>query len=279
MKNDRNIGVHETAFVTSAFRATDENLSQDAFARLWQNSKTDQWIIDYLEQVSSEEPFTHCLRNRYFLDEINALVQKNEIEVLINFGSGFSMYPFLLDNKLMHIEIDKPEIVTYKKQKLEHWQQENILPKRNINFIGVDFTSEYKSGLITKLNAIKGNKSCFILVEGVLFFLNRKETNGLFDLFSMIQKSGDYIGSASFQERIKETQAFKNLLQFFNLKVAKTTKDDYQTIDDQYYTSRPYYSLLDQQDYYSLSDKYDHKIIEEKSLILNENFYLLKKNN
>ncbi|UAB82817.1 class I SAM-dependent methyltransferase [Zunongwangia sp. SCSIO 43204] len=278
MKNDRNIGIHETAFVTSAFRATDENLSQDTFARLWQNSKTDQWIIKYLKQVSSEEPFTHCLRNRYFLDEINALVQKNEIDVLINFGSGFSMYPFLLDKKLMHIEIDKPEIVTYKRQKLEHWQQENVLPKRDIHFIGVDFTSEYKSGLITKLNAIKGNKSCFILIEGVLFFLNREETNDLFELFKTVQNSGDYIGSASFQETIKDTQAFKNLLHFFNLKVAKTSKDDYQTIDDRYYTSVPNYTLIDQQDYFSLSKKYDHKVREKRTLILNENFYLLKKN-
>ena len=245
MEHQKNIGVHETAFVTSAFRATDENLSQDTFARLWQNSKTDKWITDYLEQVSSEEPFTHCLRNRYFLEAINALVQKGEIDVLINFGSGFSMYPFLLDGKLLHIEIDKPEIVTYKKQKLEHWQQANVLPKRNIHFIGVDFTSAYKSGLITKLNAIKGNKPCFILIEGVLFFLNRAETNGLFDLFNTIQNSGDYIGSASFKETVKDSQAFKNLLRFFNLKVAKLSKDEYQTIDDRYYTSLPNYTLID----------------------------------
>ncbi|MDN3593954.1 class I SAM-dependent methyltransferase [Zunongwangia endophytica] len=277
MGHQKNIRVHETAFVTSAFRATDENLSHDTFARLWQNSKTEKWIIEYLKMVSSEEPFTHCLRNRYFLDEINALVQKNEIDVLINFGSGFSMYPFLLDKKLIHIEIDKPEIVTYKRQKLEHWQQENVLAKRDIHFIGVDFTSEYKSGLITKLNAIKGNRPCFILIEGVLFFLNREETNDLFELFKTVQNSGDYIGSASFQETIKNTQAFKNLLHFFNLKVAKTSKDDYQTIDDQYYTSVPNYTLIDQQDYFSLSKKYDHKVIKEKTLILNENFYLLKK--
>ncbi|WBL26787.1 class I SAM-dependent methyltransferase [Zunongwangia sp. HGR-M22] len=277
MEHPKNIGVHETAFVTSAFRATDKNLSQDNFAQLWQNSKTDKWIAEYLKQVSSEEPFTHCLRNRYFLDEINALVQKNEIDVLINFGSGFSMYPFLLDKKLLHIEIDKPEIVTYKKQKLEHWQQKDVLPKRNIHFIGVDFTSEYKSGLITKLNTIKGNRPCFILIEGVLFFLNRAETNGLFQLFNTIQNSGDYIGSASFQETIKDTQAFKNLLRFFNLKVEKISEDDYQTIDDRYYTSVPNYTLIDQQDYFSLSEKYHHKVIEEKTLILNENFYLLKK--
>ena len=113
----------------------------------------------------------------------------------------------------------------------------------------------------------------------MLFFLNREETHGLFNLFDEIQKPGDYIGSASFQEKIKETQAFKNLLRFFNVKVSKTSKDDYQTIDDQFYTTIPNYRLMDQQDYFSLSKKYAHKIAEEKTMILNENFYLLKKNN
>ena len=279
MEYQKNIGVHETAFVTSAFRASDEKLSQDIFARLWQNPKTDRWIIDYLKEVSSEEPFTHCLRNRFFLTHLNELLEKEAITVLINFGSGFSMYPFLLNEKLTHIEIDKPKIITYKKQHIEQWQSEGVLPKRNIHFIGVDFSTDYKDDLLTRLNAIKGNQACFILIEGVLFFLNREETHGLFNLFDEIQKPGDYIGSASFQEKIKETQAFKNLLRFFNVKVSKISKDDYQTLDDQFYTTIPNYRLMDQQDYFSLSKKYAHKIAEEKTMILNENFYLLKKNN
>ena len=170
MGKEENIKIHETAFVTSAFRAFDENLSQDIFAKLWQNPKTEQWIAAYLNKVSSEETYTHCLRNRYFLDKIKDLVQNQEIEVLINFGSGFSMYPFLLNENLINIEIDKPEIVDYKKDKIKKWQKENILPKRNIHFIGVDFSENYKKDLLSKINSITANKSSFILVEGVLFF-------------------------------------------------------------------------------------------------------------
>ncbi|GGZ65720.1 class I SAM-dependent methyltransferase [Mesonia mobilis] len=277
MSEEKNIEIHETAFVTSTFRAFDEDLSQDSFAKLWQNSNTENWIKEYLEQVSSEEIFTHCLRNRYFLDIVKDLIQNQGIQAVINFGSGFSMYPFLLNENIVHIEIDKPDIVNYKKNQIEEWQEKKIIPKRNIHFIGVDFSKDYKQELFSKIQSIKGNKSTFILIEGVLFFLSRKETNDLFNFFDTIQKNDDYIGSASFQETIKDTKAFQNLLDFFNKKVSKTSESDYQTIENQYYQSKKNYKLIDHQDYFSLSKKYGNNINQSKELILNESFYLLKK--
>lgn len=277
MKSKDNIEIHETAFVTSSFRAWDDQLSKDTFARLWHNTKTEQWIADYLSQVSSEEPFTHCLRNRYFLDTIKGLMHENEIETLINFGSGFSMYPFLLEDGLINIEIDKPEIIHFKQSKVEQWQRENRLPRRNIHFIGVDFSKKYSEDLRSKINAIKGNKSSFILIEGVLFFLNRPETNLLFDFFSTIQGGGDYIGSASFVNVVRKTTAFERLMQFFSQSVATSTYNDYQTVSHDYYNTRDGYDLLDQQDYYSLSQRYGHEVKSDPDLILNESFYLLRK--
>lgn len=277
MQKQENIEIHETAFVTSTFRSMNENLSLDFFSKLWKNEKTEVWIKEYLEEVSSEEVFTHCLRNRYFIDKIKDLIKNKNIEVLINFGCGLSMYPFLLDEKLINIDIDKPEIIEYKKSKIDIWQTARILPKRNIHFIGVDFNNDYTQDLLIKINSIKNNKPCFILIEGVLFFLGKEETNKLFDFFNLIQNQGDLIGSASFQESLKETLAFKKLLIYFGKNVSKTNESDYQTIQDDYYRTRKKYKLIDRQDYFSLSEKYDNQIKLEKDLILNENFYLLEK--
>ena len=277
MIENNNIEIHETAFVTSAFRSIDENLSQDYFARLWNNTKTWKWLQDYLQNVSSEETFTHCLRNRYFLDKIKDNTTENGIEVLINFGAGFSMYPFLLDENIINIEIDKPEVIEFKKLKISEWQKANLLPIRNIHFMGVDFSTDYGKHLLTTVNQIKGNKKCFILIEGVLFFLDREETNKLFQFFNLIQEKGDLIGSASFQDELKQTLAFKRLLNFFGQKVSKIKANDYQTIQDEYYQNIPEYTLIDHQDYFSLSNNYGHKTILDKDLILNENFYLLQK--
>lgn len=279
MEKEKNIEIHETAFLTSTLRSLNEDLSQDYFAKLWRNTKSDKWIKKYLDLVSSEETNTHCLRNRYFLDTIKKLVDDNDVEVLVNFGCGFSMYPFLMDERLIHIEIDKPEIIDYKKSKLMNWQKTNTLPKRNIHFIAVDFSEDYKQDLLTKIFSIKNNKSCFILIEGVLFFLDRKETDMLFDFFNMIQKPGDFIGSVSFQDTLKESLAFRKLMAFLNQIVSKTKESDYQTIADDYYRSQPTYQLIDHQDYFSLSAKYGNVIQLNKEDILNENFYLLKKSN
>ena len=277
MDKQSHIQIHETAFFTSSFRAFNEALSGDEYAKLWLNPKTDAWIQEYLTEVSSEETYTHCLRNRFFLETIKDLAASKQIEVLINFGSGFSMYPFLLDESLIHIEIDKPEIVNYKASKIEEWQNEKKLPKRDLHFVGVDFSEDYKTKLLEQIQQIKGGKPCFILIEGVLFFLDKAETDGLFSFFNLIQTDGDYVGSASFQDDLKSSTAFKRLLRFLNKKVSKTSESDYLTLQDSYYKSLPNYNLIDHQDYFSLSKTYNNTIHLKPNLILNEHFYVLKK--
>jgi O-methyltransferase involved in polyketide biosynthesis len=277
MDNTNNIEIHETAFVTATFRSLNEDLSGDYYAKLWNNNKTNLWMNDYLSKVSTEDVYTHCIRNRYFLDKTKALIKEHKIEVLINFGSGFSMYPFLLDEALIHIEIDKPEIVNYKRLKINEWQGQEQLPKREVNFIGVDFSQDYEQELFSKINDITQGKPSFILIEGVLFFLNLNETNRIFDFFTKLQKSNDYIGSVSYRSTIKKTTAFKKLIAFFNEKVTKTSADDYLTLEDDYYKTIQNYSLIDHQDYFSISTKLKHTITEPEDAILNEHFYLLKR--
>jgi len=272
----KHIEIHDTAFVTCNLRASNETVSHDIYAKLWNNKGTELWVDKYLSQVTQHEAIAHCLRNRYFLDTIKKLIETNNIKVLINFGCGFSMYPFLLDNTITHIEIDKPEIIEHKKSKVEAWQDSGVLPKRDIRHIGVDFSTNYKDQLLKTIHAIKNNKPTFILLEGVIFFLNLKETNNLFKLFASIQNNGDYIGSASFRENIVENKTFKKLLKFM---AAETNIEDYLTLNDAYYNSIENYKLIDNQDYFSLSKTYLNKEGIDKSLVLNECFYILENKN
>lgn len=274
---DQNLEIHETAFMTAIFRSRNEDLSRDLFAKLWSNNKVEKWVNTYLEEVPSDEVSAHCLRNRYFLDKIKELIKNNDLEVVINFGCGFSMYPFLLDENIINIEIDKPEIIRYKKAKIHAWQNSAVLPPRTIHYIGVDFSKDYRERLLLKINAIKKDKACLVLIEGVLFFLSKDEIDKLFDFFSLLQKEGDFIGSASFQETIKETPVYKTLLNFIDGRVSKRDDSEYQTLEDEYYREKKDYNLVDHQDYFSLSKKYGNKTVLGKECILNENFYLLEK--
>ncbi len=277
MSIKKSIEIHETAFVTSAYRASYESISKDYYAKLWRNPKTTAWIKNYSKSVSSEEAFTHSLRNRYFLEKIKESVQNNKIDLLINFGSGFSMYPYFLNENLTHIEIDKPDIIAYKKDRISDFLADYKLPKREVHYISSDFSKDYEMPLLYEINKIKANRSSFILIEGVLFFLNRKETLRLFDLFSKIQKKNDLVGSVSFQDQMEETETFKKLIKFFKEQVVLSDHFEYQTINDGFYNGLKNYTLVDQQDYFSIKAKYapEKSFTEE---ILNENLYILTKN-
>lgn len=273
----QNIEIHETAFVTAYFRSLHESLSQDTYAKLWNNTATTAWATDYLNNVSSEEAKAHCLRNRYFLNTVRKLIASNTVEVLINFGAGFSMYPYLLSEQLINIEIDKPEIVSYKKRQLQDWEEQGILPKRNIHFLAADFSTDYVTALCSKINALAGDKPCFILIEGVLFFLNFEAINTLFRFFNTLQQPMDYIGSASFTKEIRDTLAFKQLIAFLKRKMENVNEHDYMTVEDTFYESIAEYKLLEHEDYFSLSETYKNTITSSKTAILNEHFYLLQK--
>lgn len=270
------ITIHETAFVTARFRATDAALSGDRYAHLWQHPQTDQWIASYLQQVSPEEPYTHCLRNRFFLETLNRLVADEGIQVVLNFGCGFSMYPFLAKASLRFIEIDKPEIVDFKKQVVDKWQQEKILPHRQVDYIGVDFTTAYEAGLHKSILPLVDGKKTLIILEGVLFFLSMTQAVQLFDFFNSIQQPGDYICSGSFEPSIENTPVFQRLLTFFNQTISEQGTG-FLTLPLEFYTVLNNYKLIDHQEYESLAAAYHYPTTLATGEVLNEHGYLLQK--
>ena len=274
----KKLEVQETAFVISIFRASNEQLSKDIFAKMWHNSQSEILSKNLINNVSKYEPITHCLRNRYFYETIKGLIEKNKIEVLINFGCGFSMYPFLLDKNLTYIEIDKPDVIEHKKEIVKIRQSENVLPERNIHFISSDFESGYETKLLTEILKIKKDKPSFILLEGVLFFLTKQEAKITFNLFNNIQAKGDFIGSVSYQKKMEYSPAFKKLLALFKRNLTLGQHFNYLTLSDDFYHDQKNYSLVDYQNYYSLSKVFSPKnAIDPQEDILNESMYLLQK--
>lgn len=271
------IKIHETAFVTATYRASDEALSKDKYSGYWKNSKTDKWIRNYVNKVSLEEPFTHCLRNRYFYETIKRLIQQKQIEVLINFGCGFSMYPFLFADDLINIEIDQKDVINYKKDQIQQLIRQGRLPNRNIHYIARDFNQE-KQELEAEIKSICNGKPSFVLLEGVIFFLSQSTTDELIKMIARIQSKGSFFGSVSFLDSIVTTDCFKRLIRFFEEEVVLNNKFEYLTLPTAYYKSLPDYNLIEHEDYVSLSKQYSPaQSIKNGDLILNENMYLLER--
>ena len=271
------IKIHETAFVIATFRASNEALSKDKYSIYWKNPKTDKWIENFLDKVSKDEPFTHCLRNRYFYETIKRLIDANEIEVLVNFGCGFSMYPYLFKKDLIHVEIDQKDIIHHKKNEVERLVKEGKLPERKIHYIAKDFNLE-KEELETELKSIIGNKRSFVLLEGVIFFLSKTITNELIELIGNVQTSDSYLGAVSYLDSIEDTDCFKRLINFFSEEIMVDGKFEYLTLPTSYYESLTSYALIEQEDYVSLSKQYSpNNKIQNGDLVLNEQLYLLKR--
>ncbi len=274
---EHNLHVHETAFITSTYRSTHPDLSKDPFAGLWNTPATDEWVAEHVIAVSEHEPHLHCLRNRYFFEQLQRLFAKQQISLLINFGSGFSMYPFSLPEGLRHIELDFPNILAYKKQHVDAWMSSGVLPQRHIHYVGADFMAS-DNHWVEELLSLKGHSKSFILVEGVLFFLNPRDINAIFAIFDRIQQSGEYIGSVSFQETMEGTPVFGRLLDFCTHRLNYPQGFHYQVVPDTFYRELPGYDCIDHQDGTTLNQQFspDYPLPEHPGF-LNENMYLLLK--
>ena len=120
-------------------------------------------------------------------------------------------------------------------------------------------------------------KGTFYIYIYVLFFLNKSETDRIFSFFNTIQHTGDYIGSVSYNEDIKKTEAFTRLLRYANKGVVDASPEGFQLIENDFYQNLRGYKLINHEDYFSCSKLYDHKPQSDLTDILNEHFYILRK--
>jgi len=189
------------------------------------------------------------------------------------------MYQFMLDDTIETIEIDKKEIVDFKKKKIDTWTQEGKLPKRNIVYASIDFNKNQEEEIINRIKSLVHKKPTFILLEGVLFFLDRSTTDKLFRVFSGLQNPGDKVGSVSYLPEVEDTEVYKRLLKYFDSNNDTNDSFSHQTIPNSYYTNLNNYSLLEHADEYGLAKIYASASgITDKTQILNENLYILEKN-
>ncbi|SEL92483.1 Leucine carboxyl methyltransferase [Aquimarina amphilecti] len=270
--------IHETAFIVSTYRSYHENISKDIYAKLWNNSKTEALIPSIMESVSKKEAILHSLRNRFFHESLQSFFDNNKGGTLINFGAGFSMYQFMLNDNVSTIEIDKKDIIEYKKSKINLWTKEGKLPKRNIQYLSLDFNLDSEETMINSLKKLITSQPTFIILEGVLFFLNQKITNKLFRVFKKIQNTNDIVGSVSYLPEIENTKVYKRLLNYFDSNNDTNDSFNHQTIPNSYYRNLDGYSLKKHIDEYNLSKIYTPELdIKDKNQILNENMYLLER--
>ncbi len=272
-----NIEVHDTAFMVAYYRAQHEQLSKDSFAKLWLRPTVKKWALSFFENVSYEDEILHCMRNRYFHDQLHEIASKNEEVLFINMGAGFSMYPYELPKNIITIEIDLPTIYAYKKQKIDTFMAEQKLPERNVLHIAGDITDpENKKQLEGFVNGF-GAKKTVILIEGVFFFLTRSQIDYIMKMCRDVLKKDDLLFCVSYDDEITKTPVFKKLTTYFS-EFLKSEGNPFTVLPHSYYNSASGFNLKDRFSSLELAKKLkciDPLIAENE--VLNEYFYMLQK--
>jgi len=271
------IFVHDTAFIIAHYRALHEDLSKDPYATLWLRPSLEKWSQDFAEKVSPYDKVLHCIRNRYFYEELRAISKQEQPILFVNLGAGFSMYPYVLPESTVTLEVDFPEIVQYKQQHVEQFIKEDTLPYREVTHIPADITKPEGQQKIAEFVSNYPNHKMVILIEGVFFFLPVSRIAKTLSFCEQIQKNGDLLLCVSFDEKIRETKVFKRLVHYFS-EVLKSENNPYTLMPHSFYENISGYETIKQGSTLALG-KLLHAI--EPSLpeheVLNEYCYSLQR--
>ena len=272
-------GVDASAHVVNCFRAKYTNISLDNFAHLWVSKPAEKLANRYLQEVGKSEDIAHCLRHRFFLERLQEFSIQATNGVFINIGAGFTNYPYLINTPIPSCEVDKPNVIKSKQQRVKKLQSSQRLPERDILFIptkDLNKSSENKK-LFNSLSQWIASRQSFVLMEGLLYWLSQDSVNSLFKHLQQTQTTGSLLALNAFKPSEASKAMFHRLRRF--------SEKDYgignlspNTLSETFHENLLGYKLIDRANYINLSKQIDEaKELGNKDSVLEEDCYLLRK--
>ncbi len=210
MNSDRS-AVNDTAYWMAACRAVDVKMSGDEFAHLWLNEASRAHHAEYVKAVTPMENVTLSLRHRFFLEATRKFFADQPNGVFVNIGAGFTSYPFLLHEDHLYIEVDSPDNVRKKQERIDELYSRGKLPHRKIIFLETNLAN--KDDLISleqTLNSLIMGRNSFFLMEGLLYYLPCWSSKLLVQLTQALQSSiGCQLGLVTWDPGTFETTVYK----------------------------------------------------------------------
>lgn len=162
--------ISDTAFYCCGVRMEDaerkNSICNDHYARLFM----DERAVKIYEPFKSETRpnISNITRCRIIDDIVSGELAKNKNTLIVTIGCGFDTRPYRLSGGDW-IEIDEPQIINYKNEKLPVADCKNRLQR-----IIIDFSRE---SLRSKLENIGTGQTVIIVIEGVFMYLEPEAIN------------------------------------------------------------------------------------------------------
>jgi O-methyltransferase involved in polyketide biosynthesis len=263
------LDVSGTAFVVNYSRSKRVELSRDRYAYLWVTPEAISLWQELAQEVYPHDDLNLSLRNRFFLEHLERFLEAHQDCVCISLGAGFDNYPFLIETECRWIECDLPNIMNYKKNKVEQWINENKLPRRTIEFLSIDLMEKnQRMRLKERLHTVIGQAPSFVMMEGLTYYLNKEVLNDIFALLGEVQKSGSIVAFDYWQPDAMAYPAMVKLKKYLDDKFGGSG-EDWNLFDEQYINAKKNYITLETTNIAALERQYsetrllqgqDHKI-------------------
>ena len=271
-------GVHDSAFIVNAYRASLPDVSLDRFAHLWVSEENQKWAAQYAEKIGPNEILVHALRHRFSLDGITKFLDAMPAGVFVNIGAGFTNYPYLIPSGVPCCEVDTENNINLKKRRLAEFEKSGNIPPREIKFIAANDLNDpaQVSSLGSMINEWLAGRPSFVLCEGVFFYLNIEAIRQLYRMLSSIQQTGDIVASTSFRPEESGKAMYQRLVDYCrsDYRMKRFTPTNVPT---GFYSGQSGYSLVSHENYLTLGEKYAPGRFLSRDEVLEEDCYVLER--
>lgn len=259
-------------------RARRVELSRDRYSHLWVSDSTRRLWEDFSREVYPLDEIELGARNRFFLERLEAFIEANHDAVFVNFGAGFTSYPFLTERRCRCIEIDYEHVLAFKREKTTEWRREGLLPERDVEFLAADLRSEAeRRKLREELDAEIGGRPSLFMMEGITYYLDPAVLNAIFEMSKGVQSRGSHLTFDFWTPESETHPVFIRFSDFFERRFGHQ-RTDYNFLDVDFVGSLSGYELVELTDIQRLERSYSNtRLLSDYRKILPESYAVLRR--
>jgi O-methyltransferase involved in polyketide biosynthesis len=245
---------------------------------LWVSPETIHLWDDFAENVYPHDDLELALRCRFFLEKLQSFVKENANPIFINIAAGFTSYPFLIEPPCPCIEVDYPHVLDFKSSQFKKWQEEGILPKREIEFFPTDLKNASNlSDLRKAVSSCIDEQPSYILMEGITYYLDIPILKKLLEMFRYSQVKGSLVAFDFWKPDIVHHPVFIELEKYFAERFGFEART-YNLFDADFISSIEGYEIVEITDVAKQEKIYcTSEVLQDYENILVENYAVLRK--